>query len=237
MFDAETFNVGQFRRTQATNYTVEIDYTQDKIINEADIMMDFYDPILYLTADNVIDSLNSYYMSFNVNQIPDRDQKFTIELRNKEPLSEDTQTIRTFEIPKGVGTVPFELIFNPNATYDSIVFLLRRDALDYQQYNEDGTNGRFLQVTVDRFDRILNIVDTELKVLFPKIINGLKKIGIQGPPGLLFVLNGEEMRVGRSGIYELYYDDITIKYIGFVLKKSLITQDGLDYFLMDFKYY
>ena len=45
------------------------------------------------------------------------------------------------------------------------------------------------------------------------------------------------MHVGRSGIYELYYDDITIKSIGFILKESLITQDGLDYFIMDFKYY
>ena len=234
---AVTFNIGQFRRSQATKYSTELSYTQGKVINEADIM-DFYDPQLSLSGDNIVDSLNSYYMNFTVNQIPDREQKFSIELRNKEPLSENTQTIRTFIIPKGTGTVPFELIFNPNATYDTIVFVLRRDALDYQQYNEeDGTNGRFLKVTINRFDRVLNIIDTELKALFPKIINGLKKVGIQGPPGLLFVLNGEEMHVGRSGIYELYYDDITIKSIGFILKESLITQDGLDYFIMDFKYY
>lgn len=234
---AEEFNVGQFRRTQTKKYSESITFDQDKIINRADVI-DFYDPLLSLSGANVVDSLNSYYLYFSAGQIPDREQEFTIELRNKDPLSEDVQSVRTFKIPKGTSNTTFELIFNPNATYDSIVFVLRRDALDFKQYNEaDQTNGRFLKIEIKKFERILNIIDTELKTLFPKIINGLKKVGIQGPPGLLFALNGEEMHVGRSGIYELYYDGITIKSIGFVLKESLITQDGLDFFIMDFKYY
>ena len=35
---------------------------------------------------------------------------------------------------------------------------------------------------------------------------------------------------------ELYNNDITISYVAFVIKDSLFTQDGKDYFIMDFKY-
>ena len=44
------------------------------------------------------------------------------------------------------------------------------------------------------------------------------------------------MKIGKSGVYELYNTDISVSYIGFVLKDSAVTQDGQDFFIMDFKY-
>ena len=52
----------------------------------------------------------------------------------------------------------------------------------------------------------------------------------------MFVLDGEEIRIGRTGVYELYNDNIEISYIGFIIKDSLFTQSGKDFFVMDFKY-
>lgn len=230
-----TFNIGQFRRTQATNYTTPVTYKVGKKLQETDII-DFYDPELELDESDTISSLQSYYLAFSVKQLPNSQQRFTIKLEHSEMIQEDVQSVRTFIVPQGEGETYFELIFNPNAIYNRVVFELRRDALDFTMYNEDKTNGRFMQITVERFDSVTNIIDSYLKSKY-SIKNGLRKIGIQGPPGLLFVLNGEEMHIGRTGIYELYYDDITIKTIGFILKESLVTQDGLDYFTMDFKYY
>ena len=44
-------------------------------------------------------------------------------------------------------------------------------------------------------------------------------------------INGEEIRIGRTGIYELN-NGITVQYIGFIVKESDFTQDGKDYFII-----
>ena len=51
----------------------------------------------------------------------------------------------------------------------------------------------------------------------------------------MMCINGEEIRIGRTGIYELN-NGITVQYIGFIVKESDFTQDGKDYFIMDFQY-
>jgi hypothetical protein len=61
-------------------------------------------------------------------------------------------------------------------------------------------------------------------------------MGIQGPTGLLFSMNGEEIRIGKSGIYEV--QDFPIENLGFVIKDTspVPYQDGKDFFIMDFQY-
>jgi hypothetical protein len=48
-------------------------------------------------------------------------------------------------------------------------------------------------------------------------------------------INGEQIRIGRTGIYEIN-NGLTIQSIGFILKESTFYSDGLDYFIMDFQY-
>ena len=61
-------------------------------------------------------------------------------------------------------------------------------------------------------------------------------MGLQGPPGLLFSMNGEEIRIGKSGIYEV--EGININQLSFVIKNNspIPYADNLDYFIMDFQY-
>ena len=63
----------------------------------------------------------------------------------------------------------------------------------------------------------------------------LTKIGIQGPPSLLMCINREQIRIGKTGIYEIN-NGINITSISFVPKTSTLSSDGLDYFIMDFEY-
>ena len=67
----------------------------------------------------------------------------------------------------------------------------------------------------------INILDD---VTYP-----LKKIGIQARPSFLMCINKQEIRIGRSGIFEVN-NGVEITSIGFVPKGAD------DYFIMDYEY-
>lgn len=229
-----SYNIGQLRRNQINSYSTALSYRQDLIRNENSII-DFYDQCMYLSGANIVSSIYSYYLKFEVTQLPEVIQEFSIKLQSDEVTVDNIQNIRSFVVKQGLGTTTFELIFTPNSNYNQIIFELKRMALDFYTDNGDGTSGRIMNIKILRFDRVINVISSYLAKNFPGMTS-LKKIGIQGPPGLLFCIDGEEIRIGRSGIYELYNEDITISYIGFIIKDSLFTQDGKDFFIMDFKY-
>ncbi len=228
------YQIGQVRRNQINSYSTSINYSLGLIRNE-DSAINFYDPCIYLAGASVVTSLNSYYLKFEVMQMINSPQNFTIKLKNSGIEVDNIHIVRNFNVKKGMESTVFELIFNPNSNYNEIIFELDRLALDFNISNPDGTSGRIMNVRILDFYMVNNIISNNLSSMFLGLTT-LKKIGIQGPPGLLFVIDGEEMRIGRTGIYELYDDEIVISYIGFIIKRSLFTQDGKDFFIMDFKY-
>ncbi len=227
-------NLGQLRRNQISSYTIPLSYRMELIRNENSII-DFYDQCMYLSGSDVLSSLYSYYLKFEVKQFTNSVQDFTLKLQNDEVTVDSIQDIRVLTAKQGTESTTFELIFNPNSNYNQIIFELKRLSLDFTMDNGDGTNGRIMKVKILQFDRIINVISSYLAKNYTGMTT-LKKLGIQGPPGLLFCIDGEEIRIGRSGIYELYNDNLSISYIGFIIKDSLFTQDGKDYFIMDFKY-
>ena len=58
----------------------------------------------------------------------------------------------------------------------------------------------------------------------------LKRIGVQGTPGLLMCINGEQIQIGKSGIFEINIDYI-VSYFGVVIEK-----DSDKVFLLDYQY-
>lgn len=229
-----SYNIGQLRRNQIDSYSTALSYRQDLIRNENSII-DFYDQCMYLSEANIVSSIYSYYLKFEVTQLPEVTQEFSIKLQSDEVTVDNIQNVRSFVVKQGIDKTTFELIFTPNSNYNQIVFELKRLALDFYTDNGDGTSGRIMNIKILQFDRVINVISSYLAKNYAGMTS-LKKIGIQGPPGLLFCIDGEEIRIGRSGIYELYNEDINISYMGFIIKDSLFTQDGKDFFIMDFKY-
>lgn len=229
-----TYNIGQLRRNEITSYANPVKYTKKTIINDESII-DFQDICLEMSGDQIVDTTSSYYLKFEVSQRPEAAQDFIIKLKNNDVTIDNVQEVKTLKVAAGTGKVSFELIFNPNSKYNQLIFELQRLALDFYLDNGDGTSGRKMEINILEFSKIINIVDSYLKGKFSGLTK-LKKIGLQGPPGLMFVLDGEEIRIGRTGVYELYNDNIEISYIGFIIKDSLFTQSGKDFFVMDFKY-
>jgi hypothetical protein len=223
-------SIGQIRRNQISSYTNSVSYTLGTISNTVKIgssTTKFTDPCIYssVTAEN------SYYLRFKIKQRTDGVQDFTIVLSSEDTDTGNVteQTVKSFSVPNGIEETVFELIFTPNAVYNRIELELQRETTDYK------TEARLMDVEILAFQSINNIISTYLQSKFDGLKN-LKKVGIQGPPGLLFTLNGEEMRIGRTGLYELYNENVTITYLGFVIKESNLVPDGKDFFILDFKY-
>ena len=229
------YHIGQFRRPQLDSYSIplsmELGRQQTEGASSEDIL--FYNACGNLSGDNVMNSQNCYYLRFGVKQRKDSEQVFYLKIRNVSETEDNEQLIDEFKVASGTGTVYFEVILSPNATYDQVLWELRRTALDYNMLNADGTNGRVMNVVDYTYTRLIDVLAT-LKSTYPGM-KYLTKIGIQGPPSLLMCINREQIRIGKTVIYEIN-NGIKITSISFVPKTSTLSSDGLDYFIMDFEY-
>ena len=230
-----SYNIGQFRRPQLDSYStplsMELSRQQTEGVTSEDIL--FYNACGNLSGDNVMNSQNCYYLRFGVKQRSDSEQAFYLKIRNVSETEDNEQLIDEFKVTRGTGTVYFEVILSPNATYNQVLWELQRTALDYRMLNADDTYGRVMNVVDYTYTRLIDVLTT-LKSTYTGM-EYLTKIGIQGPPSLLMCINREQIRIGKTGIYEIN-NGINITSISFVPKTSTLSSDGLDYFIMDFEY-
>lgn len=229
------YRLGQLRRNQISSYSTDISYKTGLIINNNETTLDFYDPNIIIDGGQISPDY-TYYLRFKVKQRPESTQDFTIKLNNSIQTfsNDDFQSIKVLSVKAGLDYSIFEVIFNPTVAYNQIVFELKRIESDFSTF-EKGKSGRVMEIDVLDFYIINNIITTYLKAHYSDL-SQLKKIGVQGPPGLMFTINGEEIRLGKTGIYELYNEKILISYLGFVIKESAQVSDKKDFFILDFKY-
>ena len=229
------YHIGQFRRPQLDSYStplsMELSRQQTEGTSSGDIL--FYNACGNLSGNNVMNSQNCYYLRFGIKQRSDSEQAFYLKLKNITETEDNEQLIDEFKVTRGTGTVYFEVILSPNATYNQILWELQRTALDYRMLNGDDTYGRVMNVVDYTYTRLIDVLTT-LKSTYTGM-EYLTKIGIQGPPSLLMCINREQIRLGKTGIYEIN-NGINITSINFVPKTSTLSSDGLDYFIMDFEY-
>ena len=101
------------------------------------------------------------------------------------------------------------------------------DENDQEIINEFIIDGRICKIEVIRLDEIYNVID-----YLTTIINksALLQIGVQSAPGLLMCINGEEIRVGRSGLYEIL-NGYKVTFIGFIVEPN-----DNKHFMLDYQY-
>ena len=145
--------------------------------------------------------------------------KYTI-LSVKNPVSQDTDDI-----------VAIEGIFSPlDHGFDGLYLKINRTEEDFHIFKEGSYSGRtiILGENVDIYS-LQNILTSE------KYLNGeasvLNKIGVWGTPGLIFSINGEEIKINNNGYYEL--DVLPVSSLGFAITES---SSHLD-FTVDYQYY
>ena len=229
-----SYKFGQFRKNQLQSYLTPITKTIDEVEVQSALSSDvtFIDKVItpeeMLTALDNNGKIKSYYLRFKIYKRTDSDQTITVRLVNTNLTEDNTQNIRKVKIEKGasIDYSTFEIVFSPNDvhTYNQIYFELDREIIDYNIINDDDTKGRKIDLVVERLDDIYNVIN---------YIDGsiedtgvLKQIGVQSAPGLLMSINGEEIKVGRSGIYEIN-NGIKVSFIGFIV------EDDSKYFVLD----
>lgn len=229
------YRIGQFRKSQLESYsvplTMELSFQQTERVSSSDII--FQNICGNLSGTNVMNSQNCYYLRFGIRQREDSEQRFYLKLRNVTETEDNEQLIEEYKVSQGTGVIYFEIILSPNAIYNQILWELQRTALDYRMLNVDGSSGRKINIVGYTFERLIDIL-TILKSSYSGM-EYLTKIGVQGPPSMLMSINREQIRLGKTGIYEIN-NGINITSISFVPKTSILSSDGLDYFIMDFQY-
>lgn len=198
-----SYIIGQYNHTSATgddaSYITPIKSgTIARRNNSGD--MGVIDSTLSSFSDECITGLNLlpsgyYYFRGQIKRMTDA-QAFTIKLVNYESAATDEaeQFIKQVTIRGGDREewVSIEFIFHPVVQFDTILFQLQRTIYDYRQLV------RYPKIVYQQLGSVNNIIDS-------KVANGvsLLKIGVQSHPGLTLCVNGEEMHVSRSGIYEV----------------------------------
>ena len=213
-----SYKFGQFRKSQYSDYLLPLDYTLNDLRVESSLSTGvvFIDKGIDLEGNNILQALasdgkqRSYYIRFKIYKL-DTAQKITIRLVNTEKTTDNVQKIEDIEI----------------SSYNQIYFQLNRELIDYNTLKPDGTYGREINISIDRLDEVYNVINYLNTSIDNK--NALKQIGIQGPPGLLMNINGEAIRIGRSGLYEIN-NGINTTFIGFIVEADE------KYFILDYQY-
>lgn len=230
-----SFQFGQFRRSQLDSFLTPLKYKleQTKIKSTISTAVTFVDNVISLTdalkpteQDGI--RAKNYYIRFRIYKKANP-QTIIIKLINTNKQTDNIQNLRTIVVDAGRETEynTYEIVIPPNNNYNQIKFELQRELEDYNKKNSDGTYGRICKIEVIRLDEIYNVID-----YLTTIINksALLQIGVQSAPGLLMCINGEEIRVGRSGLYEIL-NGYKVTFIGFIVEPN-----DNKHFMLDYQY-
>lgn len=218
------YNIGQYRYSKSENYFSST--TSKKIALNDQTYVDaeggnFKNVDLAYEAPFI--GLHTYYFKCELRGLGEGiAQNFTIKL--KDDSGEREQIVKHYSLSsqgQDRSTV-IELVFTPKTYFSKLVFILDRK-------------------TTSDFDRKMSfspakeVTLSEVKDIFETSsfgnIDSIFKIGIQGDPDLIVCINGEPIRLGRSGMFEIHEDDFSIYSIGFIPPTS-----NDSYFIMDYCY-
>lgn len=200
---------------------------------------------------------NYYYIKLIIKRkFPNHNQNITLRLSNDSGTnqSKNYQYVDDFIIFAGGSTTlddpqyaVYETILAPSASYGQLNIILGREMVDYyttinpetgsswEQDELDNYTGRIIEISTCQVCKINNILGSS------SIPSTLTKIGVQGPPGMLMCINGEPIRIGPSGIYEIR-NGYKITFLSFIRKVYDVTVEGEtlivnpDTFIVDYQY-
>ena len=172
----------------------------------------FYNECFKLSTTNFT-IFKNYYFHCKIKR-KSTTQTFTIKLIKYTP-SPGEENLEQYikEITIGQGSedpdlaewVDVEFTFSPLESFDTILFELRRISDDYTK------GARYPVIAYQELSSIENLIPR-------KIRNNIQlvKIGVQSRPGMNMNINGEEIRVPRTGIYELKNGIINVSFFSVV---------------------
>ena len=185
-----SFNFGQFRQNQTKEYMSALSYTETD---------NSFQKKITLQAGSQLKGLDSngrprcYFLELKL--YTGQAEAMIVKMINNEKEDVKEVVLYTDYLMQGdeLSYTTTKIIINPKDIYNEIVI-------------ENPNGGSINRVDVISFGEIYNILNTIGHTQ-------LKQIGVQGPAGMLMAINGEPIRIGRTGIYEINYG-IPINFIG-----------------------
>lgn len=164
----------------------------------------------------------SYFVHCEIGALSTK-QTFKIKLSSSGDKTK-TQYIKTIVVQPGeVGNinsmVDVNFIFTPIETFDFLVFELER-------IDDDFTEGG-MRIPHILF-RELSLINNVLDKVSETGVKAFEKIGVQAKPGFKMCINHEEIKVGRTGIYEIKNGIIKINFFSAVVAAEFGYPSRLD---------
>lgn len=244
-----SYKIGQFRGDSSFSYLSQIENIQigDRITEASSIERIYFKDKKFSIKDSFFNRNINYYVKIEIerpvvivsenNKNRNSNQQFVLFLKNENQDEKSSQFLKSFYVPSIEGNarqeekyVTLELIFNPSLTFSSLVLQMKRTGADYLEYHEEeGFYGRVAIIKKVEFytiNNILNSIAVENNQESSSI--NFVKIGIQGPSGMLMCINGQEIRIWPSGIYEIK-NGYKVSFLGFIVSEG-------DSFIVDYQY-
>ena len=249
-----SLKIGQVLSSQITENTLSKfeNVTISNITTRDDVIGRNFQDIVFSPVP--FESGNYYYLKLVVKRISSR-QDITIKLDNSGATEDYTQYIDDFTV-FGIDSTEedhfewayYETIIAPGTNYNQIRLILTRTEADFEEKTtiienneEKEYNGRIIELDKQKSGiyQIKNLIEKDgssVNKIFKT--STLTKFGIQGPSGMLMCINGEGIRIGPSGIYEIK-DGYSINFLS-ILPGTSYQNDGSGYssdtFIIDYQY-
>ena len=236
-FRSNNYN-GKYYNSSTSDMSKIADVTNN-ILGGGDTAINFIDKGI----DYAFQAGQNYYVKIKVKRFKNSDQTITLRLGYGENSTIDTyQFIDSFTVFSSSSESDpqyaiIEAIFQANSGYERLNLILNRTNADFSLNLEE--EDQSISSFSNSVGRQIKIVAYEI-CNFTNLINNRRcvKIGIQGPTGMLMCINGEQIRIGPSGIYEIKNGYI-VNFIGVVVKNSTNSSTGeleQDNFIIDYQY-
>lgn len=214
-----SFYIQQYRN--ASNHWFEFEKNKDYTIGTIKTPVAYFAENKY--TDTTIDITNSflkgekYFLSVEIKRIgagtestgnPETgNTEKTIDIRllktGSTIIDAGNQYIDTIILPKvekgdkgqKITTSIFNFIITPNDTYQRIAFILNRDLYNINDIKLSAN------INVKKFVKLKNLIGNGINVSGSNI--NITQIGIHARPGTLMCINGEPIRIGKRGVFEL----------------------------------
>ena len=222
-----TYNIGQYRYSKGAEYlSTIIDEVYPLNRHEYDENTQTKTKDLKISYN--FKGLTTYHLKCAFNGFgTDIPQEFTIKLKTEDGKRE--QIIKTFSFSGTKYSNSIEVAFTPKTDFSKIVFELKRETL----YDFSGNGPR--EMTFSQSNNVsLSSVANILGNAFLNI-DSIFKLGIQGPTDLIICINGEPIRLGPSGVFEVHKEDFVIYAVGFIINKNSRSSEAMN-FIMDYCY-
>lgn len=252
------FTVNQVIRESGKNYVSPVGFTkiaferQPVVLREDtgnatnfDEGLSFRDPALELTEPLTVEV--PYLLRFSITLDTQKHHTFNIKLQKDLTTEADSsgaqvaeRTIKKIITPFGIGVYTLDVVFSTKENdWTRIVFEKYREADDYDNekilINNNSINGWTVQdssyyngswLPVDAESVQLSLINELIAMTDSQ--SSINKIGIQGPPGMIFTLDNEGLKIGKTGIYQISYDTLAVKRIG-------VAPEENDFFIIDYR--